>query len=99
RSSGPQSRAELARRMGVSRSTMSALVSALITEKLLDEGDGTESPGRAAGRPGTRVALAAPRGYFIGIDFGRIFIKAAISDANYRILEQVSADFDIDMPA
>jgi len=100
RTSGPQSRAELARRFGVSRSTMSALVAALIAEKLVEEENDAGAAARAAaGRPGMRVALASPKGYFIGIDFGRLFIKAAIADANYRILEQTSSDFDIDMPA
>ncbi|WP_181182177.1 MULTISPECIES: ROK family transcriptional regulator [unclassified Mesorhizobium] len=97
--SGPQSRAELARRFGVSRSTMSGVIAALSDEKLIEEDADAASPAARAGRPGTRVALVAPKGYFVGIDFGRIFIKAAISDANYRIIEQVSSDFDIDVPA
>jgi len=96
RANGPQSRAELARRFGVSRSTISALVASLAAEKLVDEGGAVA---KGAGRPGTRVALAQPRGYFVGIDFGRIFIKAAIADANYRILAQTSSDFDIDSSA
>lgn len=99
RANGAQSRAELARRFDVSRSTISAVIAALIAERLVTESDGEGPVARAAGRPGTRIALAAPEGYFIGIDFGRLFIKAAISDANYRILEQVSCDFDIDIPA
>ena len=98
RASGAQSRAELARKFHVSRSTMSSLIAALIAEKLVEETDDANSTARA-GRPGTRVSLAAPKGYFVGIDFGRIFIKAAISDANYQILEQTSSDFDIDSPA
>ena len=95
---GAQSRAELARKVGVSRSTMSTIITTLIAEKLVKE---TDAPGGTskAGRPGMRVSLAAPKGYFIGIDFGRLFIKAAIADANYRILEQVATDFDIDLPA
>jgi predicted NBD/HSP70 family sugar kinase len=97
--SGPQSRAELARKFGVSRSTMSAAITALSEENLVEEEDASNHTAKAAGRPGTRVALAAPKGYFVGIDFGRIFIKAAISDANYRIVEQISCDFDIDVPA
>jgi predicted NBD/HSP70 family sugar kinase len=96
--SGSQSRAELARRLGVSRSTMSAVIATLAAEKLVEESDETKAAAKA-GRPGTRVSLAAPKGYFVGIDFGRLFIKAAISDANYRIIEQISSDFDIDMPA
>ncbi len=96
---GPQSRAELARGLGVSRSTMSLLVASLLTEGLVEEvDDGTEAS-KLAGRPGRRIALAGAKGYYVGIDFGRIFIKAAISDARYRIIEQTSGDFDIDMPA
>lgn len=96
---GPQSRADLARKLGVSRSTMSTAISALIGEGLVSEIDMPVDVSKVAGRPGTRLALSQPKGYYIGIDFGRIFIKAAISDANYRIIEQVSDDFDIDMPA
>src|SRR5690606_35655505 len=98
-SSGPQSRAELARKIGVSRSTMSALVTVLLSDGLVEEIGNSEEASKMAGRPGTRIALANPKGYYIGIDFGRIFIKAAIADANYRIIEQISADFDIEMPA
>ncbi len=96
---GPQSRAELARRLGVSRSTMSLLVSSLLSEGLIQEIPTDSEAAKMAGRPGTRVALTNPKGYYVGIDFGRIFIKTAISDANYNIIEQTSGGFDIDMPA
>lgn len=97
--SGPQSRADLARRVGASRSTVSLIVESLLSEGLVQELDVAQVSAKPAGRPGTKIALADPQGYYVGIDFGRIFIKAAISDANYRIIEQISADFDIDMPA
>jgi len=97
---GPQSRADLARRLGLSRSTVSLVTTALLAEGLVQELDADEDDGaKTAGRPGTRLALSEPKGYYVGIDFGRIFIKVAVSDGNYRILEQVSGDFDIDMPA
>jgi len=96
---GPQSRAELARRLHVSRSTMSSMVAALISEGAVQEVDSNADASKTAGRPGTRVALTKAEGYYVGIDFGRIFIKAAISDTNYRIIEQTSGDFDIEMPA
>lgn len=96
---GPQSRATLARLLGVSRSTMSSLVTSLMAEEIVLESNGVGDGQKMAGRPGTLVELAGRRGYFIGIDFGRIFIKAAISDANYRVIEQISCDFDIDVPA
>lgn len=97
--SGPQSRAELARKLDVSRSTMSLLISSLIAEGAVEEINIDADSTKSAGRPGTRVAVVNSQGYYIGIDFGRIFIKAAISDANYRIIEQTSGDFDIEMPA
>jgi len=98
-SDGPQSRADLARKLGVSRSTMSLVTTALMAEALVQELDTDDDGAKTAGRPGTRLVLSEPKGYYVGIDFGRIFIKAAISDGNYRIIEQVSGDFDIDMPA
>ena len=97
--SGPQSRADLARKLGVSRSTMSLVITSLMADDVIHESDGDNDGSKTAGRPGTRLALSEPKGYYVGIDFGRIFIKAAISDAKYRILEQVAGDFDIDMPA
>jgi predicted NBD/HSP70 family sugar kinase len=99
RASGSHSRAELSRKFGVSRSTMSAVIADLIKDGLVEGADAASISAKAAGRPGTRVALAAPDGYFIGIDFGRIFIKAAIADTNFRILHQVSSAFDIDVSA
>jgi len=69
---------------------MSPVIPVLITEKLVEGAEDGELSGKVARRPGTRVARATPKGYFLGIDLGRLFIKATISDANYRILE---ADF------
>lgn len=96
---GPQSRAELSRSLAVSRSTMSSLIAELLAEDVVvDLGDdplGTKQ----AGRPGVRVGLKAPQGYFVGIDFGRLRINVAIADANYRIIDQLSCDFDIDIAA
>ena len=97
-SSGAQSRADIARRIGASRSTVSSIVEALLAEGLVQEVQAEAGP-KPAGRPGTKIAVANPEGYYVGIDFGRIFIKVAISDANFSILKQTSADFDIDMPA
>ncbi|NSZ60089.1 ROK family transcriptional regulator (plasmid) [Agrobacterium tumefaciens] len=96
---GAQSRADVARRVGASRSTISLIIGSMIAEGLVQEVESAGSGGKAAGRPSTQIALASPEGFYIGVDFGRIFIKAAISDANYSIIEQISADFDIDMPA
>jgi len=96
---GPQSRAELARCLLVSRSTMSSLIASMVAERIVEDvGDGP-TRARTTGRPGARVALKAPDGYFVGIDFGRLRINVAVSDANYQIVEQLSRDFDIDVAA
>lgn len=96
---GPQSRAELARIFSVSRSTMNALIVGLETEDLVQLTQDDAQASKSAGRPGVRVALKETSGFFVGIDFGRLRINVAISDSNYRILGEISEDFDIDIAA
>lgn len=95
---GPLSRAELARETGLSRATVSNLVSELMADGVVHEaGDGTR--GRAIGRPGVPVSLNRAEGYYVGVDFGRLSLRVAIADLSYRIIDESVGAFDVDVPA
>lgn len=68
RDHGPLPRAELARRCGLSATTMTKVVADLIDEGYLAEGD-SETPSRV-GRPGTAVALVPGSGWAVGVQVG-----------------------------
>jgi predicted NBD/HSP70 family sugar kinase len=80
------SRAELGRRTGLSRATVSALLdeleSAGIVEQRPDERDG-DGP-RPAGRPPLQVSLAPRAAFAVGLDVGHDHIRAAVCDLTGR---------------
>jgi len=61
---GPLSRAELARRLGVSAATITNVTRHLLSHGLIREVDSVPSDG---GRPATRVGLSAEAGYAMGV--------------------------------
>ncbi|WP_454083508.1 ROK family protein [Georgenia sp. Marseille-Q6866] len=90
RSFGPMTRAELARRTGLPKSTVSGVVAALLTAGTIHEtGQATRAlpEGRRAergrGRPGTLLALDAGRGEVVGVEFGASHVRARVVDAGH----------------
>lgn len=67
---GAMSRADLARQLGLTRSTASSIVNTLALEGLVIEGDEQDARDNRAGRPGTLVRLRGEHGVFIGVDLG-----------------------------
>ena len=100
RDHGMVSRAEIARRTGLSRSTVSSLVSELQSDGLVVE---REEPGAAhgeqGGRPPILLAFDASAGAALGIDFGHSHVRVAVSDLSSNILAERSAPMDIDHAA
>jgi predicted NBD/HSP70 family sugar kinase/biotin operon repressor len=95
---GPLSRADLARETGLSRATVSNLISEMIADGVVHEsGDGAR--GRSLGRPGVPVALSRGEGFYVGVDFGRLNLRVAIADLSYRIVDESIGAFDVDVPA
>ncbi len=83
RASGVISRAELARRSGLSPPTVSALVAKLLRAGLLrEEGVGDSSGGR---RP-TLLRFNARFGYVLGADIGGTRVRVAVADLNGELL-------------
>ncbi len=103
---GSASRADLARLTGLSRSTVSTLVSDLQAHGLIIEqggraGSESDSEGRAPqqGRPPTLLTLDRSAGLVLGIDFGHEIVHVAIADLSRTILAEQSQPLDVDNSA
>lgn len=90
REHGPLTRAGLARRTGLPKSTVSGVVAALVAAGTLREtGAATPVPpagGRAdrgRGRPGTLLALDPARGEVVGVEYGASHVRARVVDAGH----------------
>jgi len=86
---GATSRAEIARRTGLSRAAVSSLVGELIDNGLLRElGQGTS----AGGKPPTLLALNEKGRDIVALDLGHRPFRGALVDLSGRIHERVDAD-------
>jgi predicted NBD/HSP70 family sugar kinase/biotin operon repressor len=96
-SGGPQSRADLARGSGLSRTTVSSLVNELLAGGLVVETDDRGTPYKGgSGRPPLLVALAVRPGRVAGVDIGHGHVRVAVSDRGARILAEVETPTDAD---
>ena len=97
RQHGMVSRAEIARRTGLSRSTVSSLVSELQSDGLIVEREELGAAhGEQGGRPPILLAFDASAGAALGIDFGHSHVRVAVSDLSSNILAERAAPMDID---
>ncbi len=96
-SEGPLSRADLMRRTGLSRSTVSSLVQDLLRESRLEERSerGTAYKGRG-GRPPTMLELVPGPSIVVGVDLGHQHIRAALARADATIALERSFALDVD---
>jgi predicted NBD/HSP70 family sugar kinase len=86
RTAGVTSRADLARRTGLSRTTVSSLVGDLVREGLVAErGERTGAPGSQGGRPPVLVSLDRRAGAAVGIDFGKTHVTVAVADLSHSV--------------
>ena len=99
RDHGTISRAEIARRTGLSRSTVSSLVadlqaSGLVVER--EEGAGRRSQG---GRPPILLSFDTSAGVALGINFDHRSLRVAVADLSARVLAEGTRELDIDHEA
>jgi predicted NBD/HSP70 family sugar kinase/biotin operon repressor len=88
REAGAASRAELARRTGLSRATVASLVGELEAEGVLVErGNGAGASPRG-GRPPRLLSFSRTAGVAIGVDFGKRHLRVAAADLSHAILAE-----------
>src|SRR5215216_6093001 len=85
---GVASRAEVARRTGLSRSTVSSIVAELQDEGLVVDRDSDGRPATGGGRPPAMIALDPSAGLAVGIDFGKRHLAVAVADLSHEILAE-----------
>lgn len=89
---GPQSRAQLASRLGVMRSTVGTQVLKLLEVGLLCE-DEAQRPGKTGvGRPGSAIDFNPQHRSFIGIDLGVGRLRGVLMDLTGSVLAHISED-------
>ena len=100
RDEGLISRAEIARRTGLSRSTVSSLVSELQADGLVVERpEPAAAHGDQGGRPPILLSFDASAGVAVGIDFDHHHVRVAVSDLSSRILAEREQQLDTDHAA
>jgi predicted NBD/HSP70 family sugar kinase/biotin operon repressor len=96
-SGGPQSRADLARGTGLSRTTVSSLVTELLGSGVVVETEDRGTPYKGgSGRPPLLVTLAIRPGDVAGVDIGHGHVRVAVSDRSASILAEVETRTDAD---
>jgi predicted NBD/HSP70 family sugar kinase len=94
-SAGPMSRAELARRLGLNRSSSGQIVAELTESGLVRENNAVEPlETRSAGRPGILLELVPEAAVFIGIEVGVEHISAVLVDLAGQTRAQRQIAFD-----
>ena len=96
---GPTSRAEIARRTGLSPSTVSAIVAQLNDEGLVSEHTRSNGASSRGGRPPTLIALDREAGAAVGVDFGKRHLGVAVCDLGHRVLAERRQEMDEDYAA
>ncbi|AKU14674.1 ROK family transcriptional regulator [Luteipulveratus mongoliensis] len=94
---GACSRADLARRTGLSPTTISSLVRDLLSDGLLTQRPDCGTPHKGgSGRPPRMVALSMPAGGVAGIDIGHRHVRVAIADRTGTVLHEEERKIDAD---
>src|SRR3954452_1527990 len=97
RDEGLISRAEIGRRTGLSRSTVSSLVSELQDDGLvIERPEPAVAHGDHGGRPPILLSFDASAGVAVGIDFDHHHVRVAASDLSSRILAEREQSLDTD---
>ena len=96
RINGTASRADLARRTGLSRSTVSNLVTDLQRRGLVVEREVDSAGEGRPGRPATLLSLDPSAGAAVGVDFDHDRVGVAVSDLSRDVLAETWAPWDVD---
>ncbi len=89
---GGISRAEIARRLELTRAAVTAIVSDLLGSGIIRE---SESIFSQSGRPPVVLEIDPSRGYVIGIDLGASHISLLVADMAAHIVDEIEAPLNI----
>jgi glucokinase-like ROK family protein len=99
REAGAASRAELARRTGLSRTTVASVVADLERSGVLVEQIDDAGASPRGGRPPRLLSFSRAAGVAIGIDFGKRHLRVAASDLSHAILSETERPMLTEEPA
>ena len=99
RGKGSVSRADIARRTGLARSTVSTLVNELLGAGLLVERGAPEDGNTTQGRPPVLLSFDPGAGAVIGMHFDHPVLRVAVADLGYTILAEATVPVDVDHDA
>lgn len=88
RAHGALSRGELAKRVGLSRTTLSEITAQLLQRGAIIVADTDAATRAGSGRPAERLALDPASGQFLGVDFGHRRVHVAVADASHEVIAQ-----------
>jgi predicted NBD/HSP70 family sugar kinase len=86
RAHGALSRSELAKRVGLSRTTLSEITASLLQRGAIIVADTDAAVRAGSGRPAERLALDPDSGQFLGVDFGHRRVHVAVADASHEVI-------------
>jgi predicted NBD/HSP70 family sugar kinase len=98
RTQGRLSQADIARATGLSRTTVSTLVTELKGAGLVQDVDARSRPARG-GRPGLELMLRDPGQVVVGIDFGHSHVGVAVADLAHNVLAERLQELDVNRQA
>ena len=100
RENGALSRGQIARAVGLSRTTLSEITSSLLHRGAIVVVDTDAANREGSGRPAERLALDPSSGQFMGVDFGHRRVHVAVADASHEIVASGSDRYtdDSDWP-
>lgn len=98
REQGALSRSQIARAIGLSRSTLSEIAGSLLQRGAIVVVDTDAAKRAGSGRPAERLALDPLSGQFMGVDFGHRRVCVAVADASHEIIASGSERYVDDAP-
>jgi predicted NBD/HSP70 family sugar kinase/biotin operon repressor len=93
---GSVSRGEIARALGLSRTTIATVIADLQAGGLVVERHAPNGKRLTRGRPPALLALDAAAGAAIGVDFGHRHVRVAVADLASTVLVERCIEFDIE---
>jgi predicted NBD/HSP70 family sugar kinase len=91
---GPLARTDIVRSAGLSRATVSSLLSELLDRRLVRDGVDSRRLG-SGGRPPALVDLEPTAAFGVGVDIGRTHVRVVVADLALQVLAEEVARVDV----